>query len=235
MKVLSRRARTMRRNGWLLGGCCVALLTGCVERRFVVTSDPPGAVVLVDNAPIGATPADAHFTYYGTRQITLVKDGYQTLKVQQELKTPWYEYIGLDFFTENVYPLHIEDVRRFHYTLEPLQAVRSDQLLQDAEALKERGRAIEPLHPVNKPSDQAQPPLQKHWWSRSTPQTDQYPANGPVTQTPPEPKKHWWSRSTPKLEVPSPDGAAVQPPPAPPVPMGPPPGGPTLQPPRIGG
>lgn len=203
----------------------------------MVTSDPPGATVLVDNKFIGATPADSHFTYYGAREITLVKDGYETLKVRQDVKTPWYEFIGLDFFTENVYPCHIEDVRRFHYTLEPLQAVLSDQLLHDAEALRERGRAVEPLHPVNslKPSEQAPPPVKKHWWSRSTPEADLSPTNGPMPPAPAEPKKHWWSRSTPQTEVSAPVLPTVQTPPAPPEPIAAPAGGPTLQPPRIGG
>ena len=53
-------------------------LTGCVDRRFVVTTDPPGALVLRNNAPIGFAPADDHFTYYGNYHFTLIKDGYET-------------------------------------------------------------------------------------------------------------------------------------------------------------
>jgi hypothetical protein len=134
--------------------CSTGLLTGCIERRFVVCSDPPGAVVLVDGKPIGLTPADDHFVYYGDRDITLIKDGYQTLKVKQEVKMPWYEWPGLDFFSENLWPFKIIDVRRFCYQMEPLQAVRSDQLLQDAETLKNRAATIGPLQAVRQKSEQ---------------------------------------------------------------------------------
>lgn len=142
----------MRRFGWLLGvASCVSLLAGCVDRRFVVTSDPPGALVLRNYQPIGAAPADDHFVYYGKYHFTLIKDGCQTMQVDQEVPAPWYEYVGLDFLSENLWPWKIEDVRRFHYKLEPLPAVRSDQLLQDAEILRDRGRAVQPVD-LGKPS-----------------------------------------------------------------------------------
>lgn len=169
----------MRRHGWLLSAVvCSGLLTGCLDRRFVVTSDPPGAVVLVDGKPIGATPADDHFVYYGKRTFTLIKDGYQTLKVEQEVDMPWYEFIGLDFITENVVPFHLADVRRFHYCLEPLQAVRSDQLLHDAEALKARAATIGPLQANREPTPDVplpppqpiNPPTSPQWMPYAAPQ-----------------------------------------------------------------
>ena len=48
------------------------------------------------------------------------------------------------FFTENLLPWRIEDVRRFNYAMTPLPIVRSDQLLNDAEALKNRARIAAP-------------------------------------------------------------------------------------------
>jgi hypothetical protein len=169
----------MRRFGWLLSASiCAGLLTGCLDRRFVVTSDPPGAVVLVDGKPIGATPADDHFIYYGKRTFTLIKDGYQTLKVEERIKAPWYDLIGLDFFTENFVPLHLEDVRRFHYKMEPVQGVRSDQLLQDAETLKARAATIGPLEASRQPTPEApltpvpatQPAGEPQWMPYAEPQ-----------------------------------------------------------------
>jgi hypothetical protein len=125
--------------------CVLALgvgLSGCVERRYVVTSDPPGAVVLRNNQPIGQTPADDHFLFYGTYHFTLIKDGYQTLKADQEVPAPWYEYFPLDFISENLIPWWIEDVRRFHYQLVPLQTPNPDDLLNRGQAARERGRAV---------------------------------------------------------------------------------------------
>src|SRR5947209_14074171 len=75
----------------------LGLLTGCVERRYVITSDPPGAVVLRNGQPIGATPVDDYFVYYGKYNFTLIKEGYETLPVVQNIPTPWYESFGVDF------------------------------------------------------------------------------------------------------------------------------------------
>src|SRR5262245_47149374 len=80
----------------------VVTSTGCVQRRMTVRSNPPGAMVYIDDYPIGTTPCSTDFTYYGTRKIRLVKDGYETLTIHQPVKTPWYQWFGVDFFSENV-------------------------------------------------------------------------------------------------------------------------------------
>ncbi len=121
----------------------LALLTGCVERRFVIESDPPGALVLLNGQPLGTTPVDGHFTYYGNYTFTLIKDGYQTQQVNRSFRAPWYEVPPLDFVTENLYPGKVEDVRRFCVTLEPSVQVHPPQLLSDADQLRIRGRAIQ--------------------------------------------------------------------------------------------
>lgn len=128
---------------WFLGAALVvAPLGGCVERRYVVTSDPPGAVVLRNNQHIGPTPADDHFTYYGNYHFTLIKDGYATLQVNQEFRSPWFEYFPLDFFAENVVPWRIEDVRRFHYKLEPVRMPNPNEVINEGQSLRNRGKAI---------------------------------------------------------------------------------------------
>lgn len=119
-----------------------ALLSGCVERRFVVESDPPGALVLVNNQPLGSTPVDGHFIYYGNYDFTLVKDGFETLHVDQRIRAPWYQWPLVDFVSENLYPGKIEDVRRFRYAMQPAAQVNTQQLLNQAEALRDRGRAL---------------------------------------------------------------------------------------------
>lgn len=59
----------------LLAGAAVAAAGGCVQRRMTVRSNPPGALVYVDDYQIGTTPVSTDFIYYGTRKIRLVKDG----------------------------------------------------------------------------------------------------------------------------------------------------------------
>jgi hypothetical protein len=91
--------------------CLVAGGAGCVQRRMTIRSDPPGALVYVDDYQIGTTPVSTDFVYYGTRKIRLVKDGYETLTVRQPFPLPWYEIFPLDFVTENLVPWEIRDER----------------------------------------------------------------------------------------------------------------------------
>jgi hypothetical protein len=117
-------------------------LAGCVERRYVIESDPPGALVLVNGQPLGTTPVDGHFVYYGNYDFTLIKDGYQTKRFTTRIAPPWYQIPPLDFVSENLYPGKLEDVHRLRFTLEPPVHVRTDELLRQAEALRGRGQTI---------------------------------------------------------------------------------------------
>lgn len=140
-----RRVGAMQQYTWLLGVmACAAALTGCVDRRYVITSDPPGAVVYKNGQPLGATPVDDHFTYYGDYEFVLVKDGYETTKRVEHFRTPWYEYFPLDFISENLWPSRIVDVHRFNVEMQPAAAVRTDVLLDQAQNLRNRGHAIAP-------------------------------------------------------------------------------------------
>jgi hypothetical protein len=98
-------------------------------------------MVYIDDYPIGTTPVCANFTYYGTRKIRLVKDGYETLTVLQPVNTPWYEVPPLDFFSENMVPNEVRDRRSFFFQLTPQVVVPRDQLLSRAEQLRGQGRA----------------------------------------------------------------------------------------------
>jgi hypothetical protein len=118
----------------------LALESGCVERRITVRSNPPGAQLYVDDYEIGTTPCSVSYTYYGTRKIRLVKDGYETAVVNQPIPTPWYQYFPFDFVTENLVPGHIRDERVVTYQMQPVMQVPSDQLVARAEALRQNGR-----------------------------------------------------------------------------------------------
>jgi hypothetical protein len=107
--------------------------TGCVQRRLTIRSNPPGAMVYVDDYPIGTTPVATDFIYYGTRKVRLVLSGYETLTVMQPIPTPWYEYPGLDFVSENLVPGEIRDTRVVDYQLQPQMIVPGPQLLERAE------------------------------------------------------------------------------------------------------
>jgi len=103
---------------------------------MTVRSNPPGALLYVDDYEVGPTPASINFTYYGTRKIRLVKDGYETLTVMQSFPTPWYEYVPLDFVSENVVPGKIRDQHCLDFQLKPQLVVPTEQLLSRAEQLR---------------------------------------------------------------------------------------------------
>jgi PEGA domain len=123
------------------------LESGCVRRRLNVYSNPPGALVYVDNQQIGTTPCSVDFTYYGTREIRLVKPGYETLTVNQPIPTPWYEIPPLDFFSENLAFTKIRDNRTVSYNLAPQLIVPNEQLLDRANQLRQDAQQY-PVAPV---------------------------------------------------------------------------------------
>ena len=103
---------------------------------MTLRSNPPGALVYVDDYEIGVTPVSTSFTYYGTRKIRLVKDGYETLTVMQSIPPPWYEYVPLDFVSENLVPGQVRDQRTLDFQLKPQMVVPTEQLLSRAEQLR---------------------------------------------------------------------------------------------------
>lgn len=127
----------------------MGLQVGCVRRRLTVRTNPPGAVVFVDDQEIGATPCSASYVYYGTRKITVMKDGYRTETLFQKFFPPWYEYPGLDFISENLVPHEIRDERTVDVQLVPEELVPQQVLVDRAQALRDQARhsAVTPVAP----------------------------------------------------------------------------------------
>jgi hypothetical protein len=110
--------------------------SGCVHRRMTIRSDPPGATVLLEGEEIGYTPASVDFTHYGTREITLIKDGYETLTTLQKVKTPWYQVPPLDFVSDNLLPFRVTNRHEFTYKLHPKRILPTQDILQRANTLR---------------------------------------------------------------------------------------------------
>jgi len=132
----------------LAGGAFAALLSGCVERRFIIESNPPGALVYVDGQQKGATPLELPFDYYGWHDFTLVKEGFETRTFRQRVPAPWFEWFPVDFFSENVYPWHVQDNRRLLFDMELVQQPRTEDLMNQAKLLRERGMAVPSAPPM---------------------------------------------------------------------------------------
>ena len=120
----------------------IGALSGCVERRYTIRTDPPGATVVVNGEEIGPSPASKSFVYYGDRKISLIKDGFQTKTLIQPIKAPWWDNYITEFFTENVVPVSLRDEREFTYKLEPFKMTPQGELRDRAESLRSEARIL---------------------------------------------------------------------------------------------
>ena len=134
----------VRRAACVLFAVVTALLTGCVERRFRIESNPPGAYVTVNNTPIGPAPVDVQFLYYGKYDIELKKEGFQTKRVLEHIRAPLYAYPPLDLITENLIPFKISDIRVLCYEMEPVIVPNLDQFKAEGEEYRNRAANLPP-------------------------------------------------------------------------------------------
>jgi len=110
--------------------------TGCVHRRVTINSYPQGALVKLDGKDIGYTPASFDFTWYGTREVQLLKDGFETHTEQIDVNAPWYQKFPLDFVSDNFLGHHVTDHRQFSFQLQPKRVDMSSDVIQRAGALR---------------------------------------------------------------------------------------------------
>jgi hypothetical protein len=112
-------------------------------------------MVYVDDQRIGVTPVSTAFTYYGTRKIQLLKDGFEPQIVKQRFSPPWYQLPIIDFISENLWPVEVRDERFVEVQMAPLQVVPNEQLIGRADALRKNSR-LGLLTPMpNQPSSNA--------------------------------------------------------------------------------
>jgi hypothetical protein len=132
--------RTVLQTG-LLAVLAIAGATGCVERKFVVESNIPNAQVYIDNRSIGAAPAYSQFDYYGYYTVQVVHPGYEIVTRREHIAAPWYAYPPFDLITE-ILPCNIRDTRRIYVELHEAPQVRTDDILQSAEILRQRATVL---------------------------------------------------------------------------------------------
>ena len=114
----------------------LVLLPGCVRRRMTIRSEPSGALVSIDQQEIGTTPVSVGYTYYGTRNFQVTRDGYETASVSRTFKPPWYQWPIIDFFAENLWPFEVRDERVVDFSLIPQKPVATAKLVQRAGELR---------------------------------------------------------------------------------------------------
>jgi hypothetical protein len=96
------------------------LLAGCVERRVKITTEPPGALVLVNDEEVGISPVSFSFVWYGDYDLMFRKPGYKTLKTHARVNAPWYQLPPFDLVAETMVPVMITDSQELPpFVLEP--------------------------------------------------------------------------------------------------------------------
>ncbi len=150
--------------------------TGCVSRSYTIETEPKKAMVFVSGKLIGNSPVKRSFTFYGTREVVIRKEGYLPKIAEMENRPPLYQRFPIDMVPELIYPLEIRDDQVFTYKLEPL----SEQPAETQERLKERAQAgraqlsTVPLKEYQRGDKKRKsghgtfpyPARRRHWWHR---------------------------------------------------------------------
>ncbi|MBL9148838.1 MAG: PEGA domain-containing protein [Phycisphaerae bacterium] len=108
-------------------------MTGCVRRTVSITSEPSGALVLVNDREVGRTPCSFDFTYYGTYDVQLSYEGYEPVSTSADANAPWWDTIPIDAVSEAI-PANLQTKNAWHFTLVPI--------VHDREALLARAREL---------------------------------------------------------------------------------------------
>ena len=112
------------------------ILAGCVERRLTIHTEPPGAMVVLNDQQIGVSPVTVPFNWYGDYWVRVSKDGYETLNTHRKLPAPLYDHVPLDFFAQILYPGHIVDSYEWTFALAPKEYPTREQLIDKAQMFR---------------------------------------------------------------------------------------------------
>jgi len=101
----------------------LAGLAGCAQRHALVTSEPTGATVFVNDVEVGRTPLTFDFTYYGVYDVRVEKQGFEPLRTKAHANTPIDERMPFDLAAA-VVPVSIDHEVKWHFTLDPALETR---------------------------------------------------------------------------------------------------------------
>jgi hypothetical protein len=155
------RGKTVRTRAGILGSlACLAALPGCLERTISITSDPPGALVYLNDVEIGRTPVETDFAFYGTYDVRLKLEGYEAIATSREASAPIYEYPGPDLIAEAI-PAKIRTRIEWHFDMQPLAYLQPDAdksaldraLLERAAELRDKSEGGQKNKPAEAPSE----------------------------------------------------------------------------------
>jgi len=157
----------------VLLGAALGVMSGCVERKISIGSDPSGAIVMLNDLEVGRTPVTVPFTWYGDYDIRLSYEknvGTEDkpvikryfLHTHKRTKAPVFQWLGVDLLAE-LSPLQFKDEKVWAFAIPEVVEPSDDVLIKRAEELKERLGEPVPLRPEAKtqPATQGAEPKKK--------------------------------------------------------------------------
>ncbi len=137
----------------------LAWLGGCVERKITIATDPPGALVYLNDQEVGRAPLTTPFLWYGDYDVRLRYDKpagpgnpqpiHYYLHTHRRAEAPWYQWIGPDLFAE-VLPVDLKDEKVWAFVLDPVTQEPDSDLIKNAKELQGRLSEPEALKDKNK-------------------------------------------------------------------------------------
>jgi len=79
-----------------------AAVGGCARRTIEVTSEPSGALVWINDQEVGRTPLETDFKFFGTYDVRLALEGYESVSMPAAVDSPWFEKPGIDLLVAPV-------------------------------------------------------------------------------------------------------------------------------------
>jgi len=116
--------------------------SACVRRTLTITTDPPQALVFLNDQEIGRSPVNTDFVWYGDYDVIIRQEGFETLKTNWQVDPPWYQVIPIDFFAEVLWPGHWHDRHERHFTMNPARPPAPNELM--GRAAETREQALDP-------------------------------------------------------------------------------------------
>lgn len=136
------RRSFFRINGWLFLVPVFTLQLACVRRTLTITTEPPNALVFLNDQEIGRSEVTTDFLWYGDYDLVIRQEGYETLSTSWDVKPPWHQIPPLDFFLEVLWPGRIHDARSRHFVLQTQELPSSEIVIERASDTRDAA-----LHP----------------------------------------------------------------------------------------
>lgn len=146
----------MRKTALLVIATALLFPAGCVERELTIRSEPPGAMVYLDEEPMGYTPVTFPFYFYGYRTLKLQKSGFRTYEKVRHVKPPWWQWPVISIFAD-LQPFPLNDEQSFDVALEPIGEIPRAAILERGKELRDR---VDKEIPLPEPAP-AEPPAEE--------------------------------------------------------------------------